>query len=244
MRLDALLVARGLARSRARAQALIADGHVQVPQFTGKLKPATELPDDTEVTLTQEDFPYVSRGALKLLALVEQTSLPLEDQVVLDVGASTGGFTQVCLQYRAQKVYAVDVGTAQLAAEILFDNRVIDMSQTDARELDAADFDPLPTVLVMDVSFISATKILPHILNTFPTLTQIGLLVKPQFELSPQEVGSGGIVRDVKLREKALNSVVENIKSLGFSIQATLPSPIEGGDGNHEFILHATKEQG
>lgn len=245
MRLDALLVARGLARSRARAQALIEAGHVQVAAFTGKLKSSTDLPDDAKITLQQEDFPYVSRGALKLLALIEQTDLQVEDEVVLDVGASTGGFTQVCLQYRAQRVYAVDVGTAQLAAEVLFDNRVVDMSQTDARTLDATDFDPLPTVLVMDVSFISATKILPHVLATFPTIRQIGMLVKPQFELSPQEVGSGGIVRDEKLRQKALDSVMTNLDENGFAVQAALPSPIEGGDGNHEFVLYATrKEQG
>lgn len=243
MRLDALLVARGLARSRARAQALIEAGHVQVPQFTGKLKSSTELPDDAQITLQQEDFPYVSRGALKLLALIEQTSLNVEDHVVLDVGASTGGFTQVCLQYRAKRVYAVDVGTAQLAAEVLFDNRVVDMSQTDARTLEAEQFEQQPTVLVMDVSFISATKILPHVLTALPTLAQIGILVKPQFELSPQEVGSGGIVRDEKLRQKALHSVLGVIESLGFTVQNTLPSPIEGGDGNHEFIVYATRKE-
>lgn len=243
MRLDALLVARGLARSRARAQALIEAGHVQVPHFSGKLKSSTDFPDDTQILLQQEDFPYVSRGALKLLALIEQTNLRVEDEVVLDVGASTGGFTQVCLQYRAQRVYAVDVGTAQLATEVLFDNRVVDMSQTDARTLEAKSFDLPPTVLVMDVSFISATKILPHVLNTFQTIGQVGLLVKPQFELSPQEIGSGGIVRDEKLRQKALANVVAELEALGFDIQNTLPSPIEGGDGNQEFILYATRKE-
>lgn len=238
MRLDAYLVKHGFAPSRARAAALITAGHVRVG---GKvvLKASVEA-EGEEVEVTAPDHGYVGRGALKLKALLEAAQANLNGDVVLDIGASTGGFTQVCLEYGARKVYAVDVGHNQLHATLRDDARVVVLEGTDARALPGV-FSPVPTVMVADVSFISLTKVLPPVLRACPSLKRLYLLVKPQFEVGPQAVGRGGIVRDDAMREAALQSVVACVKELGFAVPLTLPCPVAGSDGNVEWLLAASR---
>lgn len=239
MRLDAYLVKQGLAPSRARAAALVQAGHVRVG---GKvvLKPAWPV-EDAAVELTAPDHGYVGRGALKLKALLEAAEANLKGDVVLDVGASTGGFTEVCLEAGAAKVYAVDVGHNQLHQRLRTNARVVALEGTDARTLPPDVFTPQPTVMVADVSFISLTKVLPPVLRVCPKLNALYLLVKPQFEVGPEKVGRGGIVRNDAAREAALASVTACVKELGFNVTTTLPCPVAGGDGNVEWLLAARR---
>ncbi|MBI1364125.1 MAG: TlyA family rRNA (cytidine-2'-O)-methyltransferase [Proteobacteria bacterium] len=240
-RLDIYLVNNGMARSRARARELVEAGHVQVNGTVPK-KASFVVEDGAEVVLLQEDHPYVSRGAFKLLALLEAApKLALKGKDVLDLGASTGGFTQVALEKGAGLVYALDVGTGQLDASLARLKQVINLEKTDARDLDGVDFDPAPTVLVGDISFISLTKVLPSVFGRLPELRQLGLLVKPQFELQPEDIGSGGLVKDPEKHTRACESVKACVEAHGFSVRVLVPCPLKGGDGNQEFLLYAEK---
>ena len=240
MRLDALLVEKGLAPSRSKATTLIKNGHVVVPGHN-KLKPALEVPEDAEVKVTTADMGYVSRGAEKLLAILPATGFVFKHKVVLDIGASTGGFTQLALEEGAQHVYAVDVGTGQLAASLANDPKVTNLEKTDGRNLTPQNIPKPPQAMLCDVSFISCTKILPDVLATFPSITDVFVLVKPQFELTRQDVGAGGIVRSKQRQMDALENVRTCLHSAGFQTPTFVRAPLARHGANQEFVLHGRK---
>jgi 23S rRNA (cytidine1920-2'-O)/16S rRNA (cytidine1409-2'-O)-methyltransferase len=240
-RLDSYLVTHGLARSRTRARELVEAGHVQVDGAV-QAKASFSVEDGAVVELLQQDHPYVSRGAFKLLALLEAApALTLANTIVLDLGASTGGFTQVALDRGAKRVYALDVGTGQLDASLQHHPKVTNLEKTDARHLADVPFDPPPTVLVGDLSFISLTKVLPAVFERLPQVRQVGLLVKPQFELEPEDIGTGGIVKDSTKHDRACKNVRDCVTAHGFTVSVLVPCPLKGGDGNQEFLLFAEK---
>lgn len=244
-RLDLLLVERGLAQSRERAQALILAGRVLVHEQKID-KPGTAVAADAEIRLLGEDQPYVSRGGLKLAAALEHWKIAVEGRTCLDVGASTGGFTDCLLQHGAAHVTAVDTGFGQIAMKLRADARVRLLERTNARLLEAGAFAAEPgcaelTLLVMDVSFISATLVLPAVLAAAPRLTEAVILVKPQFEAGRGHVGKGGIVRDPAAHQLAIDKAAECVNALGWTVVETIPSPITGAEGNREFLLYARR---
>lgn len=239
MRLDKLLLEKGLVRSRTRAQELIKAGKVKVAGVKSP-NPSTDVPAEANITLTEQDHPYVSRAAFKLVALLQAGTLNLRGRVVIDIGASHGGFTQVALLEGAKHVYAVDVGTGQLDGLLRENPAVTSLEQTDARTLNAETFSPAPDTMVCDVSFISATKLVPHVLRTFPTIADVALLVKPQFELQPEDIGPGGVVRDKQKIAQALASITACFEAEGFAVVAKAKAPGRPG-GNKETMLHAVR---
>lgn len=243
MRLDTLLVEKKLATSRAKATALIKGGHVLVPgeENPKKIKPSLDVPEDSDVKVTTSDPGYVSRGAEKLKAILPATGFEFKHKVVLDIGASTGGFTQLALEHGAQHVFAVDVGSAQLADPLRADPKVSNLEKTDARNLSHKDIPTEPHVALCDVSFISSTRILPHILATFPTITDVFVLVKPQFELTREDVGKGGIVRSKQRQLDALQSVKTCLQTCGLETPTFVKAPQSRKGGNQEFMLHGRK---
>lgn len=244
-RLDLLLVERGLAASRERARALILAGRVLVS--SQKIdKPGASVPSDASIRLLGEDLPYVSRGGLKLAAALETWHIQVAGRACLDVGASTGGFTDCLLQHGAAHVTAIDTGFGQIALKLRNDPRVRLLERTNARLLDprslvALDQDQEKTLVVMDVAFISATLVLPAVLAAAPTLAEAVVLVKPQFEAGREHVGKGGIVRDPAAHELAIARVADCVRSLGWKVAGTMPSPITGAEGNREFLLYARR---
>lgn len=238
-RIDLLLVARGLFDSRARARAAIEAGRVTVD---GKVaaKPSETVAEDA-VIVAEAAHPWVGRGGLKLDHALTLWPVPVEGRVVLDVGASTGGFTQVCLSRGAAQVYAVDVGRDQLHPSLAADPRVVELSGVDARRLDATLVPERPDLIVTDVSFISLAKALPAALALAGPGTHLVALVKPQFEVGPALVGKGGVVKDEEARARALADVVAWLETLGWSVRGTADSPVTGGDGNREFLLWAVR---
>jgi 23S rRNA (cytidine1920-2'-O)/16S rRNA (cytidine1409-2'-O)-methyltransferase len=241
-RADLLLVARGLAESRTRAQGLIAAGHVT---SAGRRieKPSEMLAEDAPLTVTGTDNPYVSRGGLKLAFALDHFGITVDGAVALDIGASTGGFTDVLLKRGARRVYAVDVGHGQLHASLARDLRVISLEGRDVRHLDARMIPNLPALVTADVSFIGLAKALPAALALAAPGAHLVALVKPQFEVGPALVGKGGIVRDEAARFAAVRGVADWLNtrgswhSLGF-----VQSPILGGEGNVEFLLAARRQ--
>jgi len=235
-RLDKLLVSRGLAASRERAQALILAGKVLVDEQKVD-KAGAQVGAEAVIRLLGEDLKYVSRGGLKLERALEYWKIVVDGQVCLDVGASTGGFTDCLLQRGAAKVFAVDVGHGQLAWKIRNDPRVVVMEKLNARFLSRADIPILVDLCVIDVSFISLTLILP---NAFELITPNGMilaLIKPQFELQREDVGRGGLVREPALHEKAQQKIVNFVESAGHHVVGLVPSTITGADGNQEFFI-------
>ena len=240
MRLDALLVEKGLAPSRSKATTLIKNGHVVVPGQE-KLKPSLEVAEEAAVRVTTTDMGYVSRGADKLLSLLPATGFRFKQKVVLDIGASTGGFTQLALEDGAKHVYAVDVGAGQLAAPLLNDPKVSNLEKTDGRQLTPQNIPQPPEVLLCDVSFISCTKILPDVLATFPSIGDVFVLVKPQFELTRQDVGPGGIVRNKTRQMAALESVKACLQEAGLETPTFVRTALARPGANQEFMLHGRK---
>ncbi len=238
-RLDQHLVALGLAASRSRAWELIHEGHVRVDGLTVK-KPAHLVSEACEVTLARSAWDYVSRGALKLKAALEHFEIDPRGWVALDVGASTGGFTEVLLEAGVVRVYAVDVGRNQLHARLRDDPRVVVLEGVDARALTAA-FVPEPIALVVaDVSFISLTKALAAPLARAGPEAWLIALVKPQFELGPKAVGKGGVVRDARARQAACERVCHWLETKArWRVAGLIPSPIPGRSGNLEYLLAA-----
>jgi 23S rRNA (cytidine1920-2'-O)/16S rRNA (cytidine1409-2'-O)-methyltransferase len=244
-RLDILLVERGLAQSRERARALILAGRVLVSEQKID-KPGTAIPVNAEIRLLGEDQPYVSRGGLKLAAALDHWQIAVKGRACIDVGASTGGFTDCLLQHGAAQVTAVDTGFGQIAMKLRNDPRVRLMERTNARLLEpgslaAGEGEYEKTLLVMDVSFISATLVLPAVIAAAPSLQEAVILVKPQFEAGREHVGKGGIVRDPEAHELAIRKVADCMTSLGWTVVETIPSPITGAEGNKEFLLYARK---
>ena len=238
-RLDVVLVERGLAGSRARAQDLIRRGLVEVAGAV-ETKAGASVAAGSEVRLASGTADHVSRGALKLLAALEHFRFSALGVVALDVGASTGGFTEVLLERGAERVYAVDVGRGQLHARLAHDQRVISLERCDARSLDRTRIpDPIGAI-VADVSFISLTKALPAALALAADPAWLVALIKPQFEAGHTAVGKGGIVRDPEARARAVAIVQDWVAAqAGWRVAGVIPSPIAGGSGNQEFLLGA-----
>jgi 23S rRNA (cytidine1920-2'-O)/16S rRNA (cytidine1409-2'-O)-methyltransferase len=243
MRVDLLLVERGLVPSRERARAMILAGRVLVREQKVD-KPGTTVPGDAPVRLLGEDPPYVSRGGLKLKGALEHWPIMVMGRGCVDVGASTGGFTDCLLQHGAAHVTAVDTGFGQIAMKLRNDPRVRLLERTNARFLAAGALEegrgePPLTLLVMDVSFISATLLLGPVLAAAPRLTEAVILVKPQFEAGRGHVGKGGIVRDPEAHQLAIDKVADCVRGLGWEVVETIDSPITGTEGNKEFLLYA-----
>ncbi len=248
VRLDKLLVDRGLAASRERAQALILAGRVLVAEQRVD-KPGTPVADDAIVRMLGDDLRYVSRGGLKLQRALEHWKIDLTGLACIDVGASTGGFTDCLLQHGAASVLAVDTGYGQIAEKLRGDPRVTLWERCNARlltpgELCSASPQPV-TLLAMDVSFISATLVLPAVLAALAPpgeswRGQTVILVKPQFEAGREHVGKGGIVRDQAARQIAIDRVHQGVLALGGTHADIIDSPIRGMEGNHEYLLYAS----
>jgi 23S rRNA (cytidine1920-2'-O)/16S rRNA (cytidine1409-2'-O)-methyltransferase len=234
-RIDLLLVQRGLCESREKAQRCILAGEVMVGT-TVITKPGTRLPADAEIVLKSAEK-YVGRGGLKLEAALAHFAVSVEGATCLDVGASTGGFTDCLLQHGAAKVHAIDVGHSQLAWKIRSDPRVAVREHMNARHMTRENFPDEITLAVVDVSFISLTLILPPLVNVVTAGGVIVALIKPQFELRREEVGKGGIVREPALHARAVEKIRTFVHdTLGREWLGVIDSPIQGGSGNQEFL--------
>lgn len=240
-RIDQLLVERGLAPSRARAQALIMAGLV----FVGDRrvdKPGQQLAEDAVIDVRGRDHPWVGRGGVKLAHAIEAFGLDPKGAVAMDIGSSTGGFTEVLLENGAKHVFAVDVGTNQLAWKLRTDPRVTVLEQTNARELTPQQIDRPCNWVVCDASFIGLAKVLEVPLRLAAPRCRLVALIKPQFEVRKGEVGKGGIVRDPALHQRVCDEVREWLEEGGWQIQGIIPSPITGSEGNVEFLVSALRE--
>ena len=240
VRADQLLVVRGLAESRSRAQALIMAGAV----FSGErklAKPGEMLAEDAALEVRRKDHPWVSRGGIKLDHGLMHFAFDVTGAVALDVGSSTGGFTDVLLSRGAAKVYAVDVGTNQLAWKLRQDPRVIVHEQTNARNLDPSIIPEPVDVVVCDASFIGLSKVLQAPLRLARRGAKLIALIKPQFEAGREEVGKGGVVRDPDVHERVCSEARAWAESQGWTVLGITPSPITGPEGNVEFLLGAVK---
>jgi 23S rRNA (cytidine1920-2'-O)/16S rRNA (cytidine1409-2'-O)-methyltransferase len=240
MRLDALLVERGLAESLAKAQAMILAGEVLVDAARAD-KAGTFFPPQVQIEISSRAAKFVSRGGLKLEGALEDFAIDPHARVCMDVGASTGGFTDCLLQRGAARVYAVDVNLDQLAWKLRKDPRVLRVSRN-ARDLRAGDIPESVDLLAFDVSFISVSKVLPAALAAAKPGADLLILVKPQFELPREDVGPGGIVSSPALHDKAVAAVREAASHLGLEVLGTRPSRLTGAEGNQEYFLHARKK--
>jgi 23S rRNA (cytidine1920-2'-O)/16S rRNA (cytidine1409-2'-O)-methyltransferase len=243
VRLDLLVVELGLAESRERAQAMILAGQVLVEEQKVE-KCGALVSVDAKVRIVGQGPQYVSRAGIKLNAALDHFGVKAEGKVCLDIGASTGGFTDCLLQHGAARVLAVDVGTNQLAWSLRTDPRVVSLEKTNARYLERHTIREPVDLVTVDVSFISATLILPVIPALLKPLAEILVLAKPQFEVGRGQVGKGGVVRDAKLRADALARVVRNLGELGFDRIESAESVLPGACGNREYFVHATWEVG
>jgi 23S rRNA (cytidine1920-2'-O)/16S rRNA (cytidine1409-2'-O)-methyltransferase len=243
-RIDLILVDRNLVPSRERARALILAGRVLVNEQKID-KPGAAIALDSTIRLLGEDMPFVSRGGLKLQAALAHWHIDVTGRACLDIGASTGGFTDCLLQHGAAHVTAVDTGFGQIAMKLRNDSRVRLIERTNARFLApralAEPGTPTLTLLVMDVSFISATLLLEPVFAAAPLLDEAVILVKPQFEAGRGNIGKGGIVRDPEVHKKAVERVSTAITELAWNVKQTIPSPITGTEGNVEFLLYARR---
>lgn len=239
-RLDVLVWERGLAESREKARRLIRAGRVLVDDQLRE-KPGHRFDHASRVTV-KESARYVGRGGLKLEAALETFALDVAHRVCLDVGASTGGFTDCLLQHGAASVYAVDVGRGQLHWRLRNDARVVVREKTNARYLRPADFDPAPAFACVDVSFISLTKVLPAVIQVLAVPADIVMLIKPQFEAAREEVQRGGVVKDEAVRQRVVDEVRKAVTSgAGLAWQGAVPSPVKGPAGNVEFLAWCRK---
>ncbi|MGC4252352.1 MAG: TlyA family RNA methyltransferase [Sphingobium sp.] len=240
VRADQLLVDLGLAESRARAQALILAGHVYLGEKKVE-KAGQQVAPDAPLDVRGRDHPWVSRGGIKLAHALDHFAIDVSGLVAIDVGSSTGGFTDVLLTKGAVKVYAVDSGTNQLAWKLRSDHRVIVHEQTSARIL-TADHIPEPVqIIVCDASFISLAKVLERPMSFATPGAILIALIKPQFEAGREEVGKGGVVRDPAVHERVCVEVSDWVAAQGWHVEGVTPSPITGPQGNVEFLLHARK---
>jgi len=241
-RLDVLLVERGLAESRHKAQAMILAGEVEVEKSRAR-KAGALLPETAHIEVYSRLQKYASRGGLKLEGALEDFRVNPAGKIGLDLGASTGGFTDCLLQHGAIRVYAVDVNTDQLSWKLREDARVLRIEKN-ARNLHAVDLPEAVELVVADVSFISVTKILPGAVACAKPGAELLILIKPQFELERADVGKGGIVREKELHERAIAKVREAAEALGLTIGGVAPSHLPGAEGNQEYFLHARKPAG
>lgn len=240
MRVDQLLVDRGLAESRTRAQALVLAGTV----FSGETKiakPGQQVAGDAPLDVRGRDHPWVSRGGIKLAHAIDHFALDPAGVTAMDIGSSTGGFTDVLLTKGAARVFAVDSGTNQLAWKLRQDPRVTVLEQTSARVLTPELIDAPCSWVVCDASFIGLAKVLDVPLRLAAPGCQLVALIKPQFEVGRAEVGKGGVVRDPALHERVCEEVQIWVQGLGFTVQGITPSPITGPEGNVEFLIAARR---
>jgi len=244
VRLDTLLVDRGLVASRERARALILAGQVRVNGQPAS-KAGTAVAVDAEVTVAAPDHPYVGRGGVKLAHALDTFYISVEGRVGLDIGASTGGFTDALLQRGGARVVALDVGHGQLDWKIRSDPRVDVIERVNARTLTSADLPPGTApfdIITIDVSFISLRLILPVVPPLLAEFGDVVALVKPQFEAGRAEIGKGGIVRDPSVHARVLDEVIDAANALGLGRAGTTESPIAGMEGNREFLLHLRRQ--
>ena len=240
MRLDLYLFENGLCISRTEAKNFIQQGAVKV-NGVAVTKPAFEVSGCENIELDRSSKRYVSRGGFKLEAALQAFAASPCGKLCIDIGASSGGFTDCLLQNGAKRVIALDSGTAQLVDSLRNDTRVLCMEKCNARYLERDDLEFIPNFAVMDVSFISATLIIPAIYSCLAEGSDFICLVKPQFEVGRAFLGKGGIVKDKKARELALKNVVDFARAAGFDFCGSIISPIEGGDGNIEYLAHFKK---
>jgi 23S rRNA (cytidine1920-2'-O)/16S rRNA (cytidine1409-2'-O)-methyltransferase len=236
-RLDVLIFERGLAPSRQRAQALLLAGNVLVNGQKME-KPGTQIASDARIEIIGEALPYASRSGLKLAGALLDFAVRSQDKICLDVGSSTGGFTDCLLQGGARRVFAVDVTVDQLDWKLRQDSRVI-VVERNARYLHAEDISEPPDLITMDVSFISVGKVLPAVVPIAAPEADFLILIKPQFELEKREIGKGGIVREASLHQKAIERVESAAAACGLESLGVRPSHLPGAEGNQEFFLHA-----
>ena len=239
-RLDVLLVERGLATSREKAKAMIMAGEVLVDNERED-KAGSMFPEEVEIVLKGKPLPYVSRGGLKLEKAMKNFNLTLDGKVCMDVGASTGGFTDCMLQNGAVKVYSVDVGHGQLDWKLRNDPRVVCMERTNIRYVVTEDIEERPSFVSIDVSFISLTKVLLPVRNLMEENGEIAALIKPQFEAGREKVGKKGVVRDPKVHEEVIEKVRDYAMSIFMEPCHLSFSPIKGPEGNIEYLLHLKK---
>lgn len=241
IRLDTLLVKRGDVPTIEKARALIMARAVKVNDDYPD-KAATPVPPDAEIHIKGEDNPYVSRGGLKLAGALKEFNLNVEGLVALDVGASTGGFTDCLLQAGAKKVYALDVAYGQLAWKLRQDNRVVVIERTNCRFYDGADLDEKIDLAVIDASFISLKIVIPAVLKFLDKGASILALIKPQFEAKREEVAEGGVVRDASVQERVLMGIRDFCELQELAVEGTCASPMLGPAGNKEFFILAKKK--
>ncbi len=242
IRLDRLLVERGLVESRERGQALILAGQALVNDQKVD-KAGTLVPEDADIRIIGERMPYVSRGGLKLEGALKHFNVSAEGRTALDVGASTGGFTDCLLQHGAKKVYAVDVGYGQIAWKLRQDPRVVVIERTNIREIDPSLIPEKIDLVVVDASFISLEKVIPPVMRFLSPNAGIIALIKPQFEVGKNQVGKGGIVRDEAARNAAVRKIEEFVKGLGLEVKGVVESSITRQDGNVEFLIYAVQHK-
>ena len=242
MRIDAFLCGRGITQSRNEAKSYIQLGAVTVNGKT-VTKPSQSVSDTDVIEVDKSKKKYVSRGGLKLEGALSQFGIDVQDALAIDVGASSGGFTDCLLQNGAKHVICVDSGTNQLVDSIRGDDRVTAIENFNARYMTPEDLEYAPNLAVMDVSFISATYIILPLYQVLASGADFICLIKPQFEVGRENIGKGGIVKDDKARMSAVKRVTEFAEMTGFKTVATIKSPIVGGDGNIEFLAHFKKEE-
>jgi 23S rRNA (cytidine1920-2'-O)/16S rRNA (cytidine1409-2'-O)-methyltransferase len=242
IRLDKLLVDRGIAPTLEKARALILARAVKVNE-TYLDKAGTPVEVDSEIHIKGEDNPYVSRGGLKLKEALKEFNLNVEGIVALDVGASTGGFTDCLLQVGARKVYALDVAYGQLAWKLREDKRVVVIERTNIRYYEGVDFDEQINLATIDASFISLKIILPAVLKFLGDEAQILALIKPQFEVAREEVGKHGVVQDPAIHDRVVQDISGFCQSLDLEVKGTCASPVLGPAGNREFFILARKKE-
>ena len=242
-RLDLMMVERGLAESREKAKIYIMSGEVFV-DGQREDKAGSTFDEKAEIEYKGKVQKYVSRGGLKLEKAMEVFPIDLEGKICMDIGASTGGFTDCMLQNGACKVYSIDVGYGQLAWKLRNDDRVICMEKTNFRYLTKEDIDDRPDFASVDVSFISLSKILPAAFEILSDEAEMVCLIKPQFEAGKEKVGKKGVVRDKKVHEEVIENVISFAKETGFAILGLDYSPVKGPEGNIEYLLHISKKSG
>lgn len=239
-RLDVLLVKKGLAPSREKAKTMIMEGNVFVNNQRED-KAGTNIPEDAVIEIKGNTLKYVSRGGLKLEKAMTHFGISLEDKICMDIGASTGGFTDCMLQNGAKKVYAVDVGYGQFAWKLRTDERVVCMEKTNIRYVTPEDIADVLDFASVDVSFISLAKVLPAAKELLRDEGEMVCLIKPQFEAGREKVGKKGVVRDPAVHREVIDKVITDARELGFSILHLEYSPIKGPEGNIEYLVHICK---
>jgi len=238
--LDQLLVQKGLAESRERAKAIIMAGHIKVDGILVD-KPGSLIPVSGSISLKKPSCSYASRGGLKLEAALKHFSVDVDDLVLLDVGASTGGFTDCLLQHGASKVIAVDVGYGQLDWKLRQDPRVEVLEKTNIRHLKPENLEEPINGAVIDVSFISLRLVVPPVSQLLLSRAFIIALIKPQFEVGKGQVGKGGVVRNPSLHRQIIDDLANFFKNAGWTVEGHIPSPLLGPKGNREFLMYLTR---